>query len=37
MVTKVVISSLSKNPDVNIIEMTRGYVNKVKKLVKELV
>lgn len=28
---------LSKCADVNIIEMTRGYVNKVKKLVKELV
>lgn len=31
------ICSLSKNSEVNIIEMTKGYVNKVKKLVKELV
>lgn len=31
------ICALSKNPEVNFIEMTRGYVNKVKKLVKELV
>lgn len=31
------ICALSKNPEINIIEMTRGYVNKVKKLVKELV
>lgn len=31
------ICALSKNPEVNIIEMTRGYVKKVTKLVKELV
>ena len=31
------ICALSKNPEVNFIEMTRGYVNKVKKLVNELV
>ena len=31
------ICALSKNPEVNIIEMTRGYKNKVIKLVKELV
>jgi len=31
------ICALAKNPDVNFIEMTRGYVNKVKRLVKELV
>lgn len=31
------ICALSKNPEVNIIEMTRGYVKKVNKLVKELV
>ena len=31
------ICALSKNPDVNIIEMTRGYVNKVRKQVKELI
>lgn len=31
------ICALSKNPDVNFIEMTRGYINKIKKQVKELV
>ena len=31
------ICALAKNTEVNFIEMTRGYVNKVKKLVKELV
>ena len=31
------ICALSKNPEVNFIEMTRGYVNKVKRLVNELV
>ena len=31
------ICSLSKNPEVNFIEMTRGYVNKVKRMVNELV
>lgn len=31
------ICALSKNPEINFIEMTRGYVNKVRKLVKELV
>lgn len=31
------ICALAKNPEVNIIEMTRGYVKKVTKLVKELV
>jgi len=31
------ICALSKNPEINFIEMTRGYVNKIKKLVKELV
>lgn len=31
------ICALAKNTDVNFIEMTRGYVNKVKKLVNELV
>jgi len=31
------IYALSKNPEVNFIEMTRGYVNKIKKLVKEMV
>lgn len=31
------ICALAKNPEVNIIEMTRGYKNKVIKLVKELI
>lgn len=31
------ICALSKNPEVNFIEMTRGYVNNIKKLVKDLV
>lgn len=31
------ICALSKNPEVNFIEMTRGYVNKVKRMVNELV
>ena len=31
------IVALSKNPEVNIIEMTKGYVKKVTKLVNELV
>lgn len=31
------ICALSKNPEVHFIEMTRGYVNKIRKLVKELV
>ena len=31
------ICALSKVPNVNFIEMTRGYVNKIKKLVKELI
>ena len=31
------IVALSKNPEVNFIEMTRGYVNKVRRLVNELV
>ena len=31
------ICALSKNPEVNIIEMTKSYVKKVTKLVKELV
>lgn len=30
------ICALSKNKDVNFIELTRGYVNKVKRMVKEL-
>ena len=31
------ICSLAKNPEVHFIEMTRGYVSKVRRLVKELV
>ena len=31
------ICALAKNPEVHFIEMTRGYVNKVRKLVNELV
>ena len=31
------ICALSKNPEVNFIEMTRGYVKNIRKMVKELV
>lgn len=31
------ICALAKNPEVNIIEMTRGYVKKIQKIVKEMV
>ena len=31
------ICALSRNPEINFIEMTKGYVNKIKKLVKEFV
>ena len=31
------ICALSKNPDINFIEMTKGYVNKIKKLVNEII
>ena len=31
------ICALSKNPEVNFIEMTRGYVKNIRKMVRELV